>query len=63
VDTDLLTPMAYEIIVKADEIIKERWKIKDGIADEYGYDVKALVAYLRAKKHEGDKQVVDFRSI
>ncbi|KAF0119980.1 MAG: hypothetical protein FD151_1815, partial [bacterium] len=25
----------------ADEIIKELWKIKDGIANEHGYDVKA----------------------
>lgn len=47
----------------ADEIIKELWKIKDGIANEYGCDVKALVAYLRAKKSEGDKQVVDLRSM
>ena len=45
----------------ADEIIKELWKIKDGIANEYGCDVKALVAHLRAKKHEGDRQVVDLR--
>ncbi|MCG2739208.1 MAG: hypothetical protein L6300_03090 [Syntrophaceae bacterium] len=44
-----------------DEIIKELWKIKDGIANEYGCDVKSLVAYLRAKKHEGDQQVVDLR--
>ena len=47
----------------ADEIIKELWEIKDAIANEYGCDVKALVAHLRAKKHEGDKQAVDLRSI
>lgn len=47
----------------ADEIIKELWKIKDGIANEYDCDVKALVAYLRAKKHEGDQQVVDLRYV
>ena len=47
----------------ADEIIKELWKIKDAIANEYGYDVRALVAHLRAKKHEDDKQAVDLRSI
>ena len=46
-----------------DEIIKELWKIKDVIANEYGCDVKALVAYLRAKKHEGDQQVVDLRAM
>jgi hypothetical protein len=39
----------------ADEIIKELWKIKDAIANEYGCDVKALVARLRAKSHEGGK--------
>jgi hypothetical protein len=47
----------------ADEIIKELWTIKDAIAREYGCDVKALVAHLRAKKHDEDKQVVDLRSI
>jgi len=47
----------------ADQIIKELWKIKDDIAKEYGYDVKALVVHLRAKKHEGDQQVVDLRSM
>lgn len=47
----------------ADEIIKELWKIKDGIANEYGYDVKALVAYLKTKKHEVDYQIVDLRTI
>ena len=47
----------------ADEIIKDLWKIKDGIANEYGCDVKALVAHLRAKKYEGDRQVVDLRSM
>lgn len=44
-----------------DEIIKELWKIKDDIANEHGHDVKALVAYLRAKKHQGDQQVVDLQ--
>jgi hypothetical protein len=47
----------------ADEIIKELWKIKDNIADEYGCDVKALVAHLRNKKHGGDRQTVDLRSM
>jgi len=32
----------------ADEIIEELWKIKDAIALEYGYDIDALVAHLRA---------------
>ena len=47
----------------ADEIIEELWKIKDAIAEEYGCDVKVLVAHLRAKKHEEDNQVVDLRSM
>ncbi len=47
----------------ADEIITELWKIKDDIADEYGCDVKALVAQLGQKKLAEDKQVVDLRSI
>jgi len=47
----------------ADEIIKALWKIKDGIANEHGYDVKALVAHLRSKKHKPDQQVVDLRSM
>lgn len=51
----------WEYMKMADEIIKELWKIKDGIANEYGCDVKALVAHLRVKKHEGDQQVVDLR--
>ena len=45
----------------ADEIIKELWKIKDGIAKENGYDVKALAAYLKNKKHAVNYQVVDLR--
>ncbi len=28
----------------ADEIIKELWKIKDDIAEEFGYDVRAFVS-------------------
>ena len=47
----------------ADEIIKELWQIKDGIASEHGYDMKAFVAYLRARKHSGDHPVVDLRSM
>lgn len=47
----------------ADEIIKELWKIKDGIAKEYGYDVKALVAYLKTKTSEEDHRIVDLRAM
>ena len=47
----------------ADEIIKELWIIKDKMAGEYGYDVKALVDDLRKKKHREDQPVVDLRSL
>jgi hypothetical protein len=47
----------------ADEIITEFWNVKDAIAKEYGYDVKAHVADLRAMKREKDKRVIDLRSI
>jgi hypothetical protein len=45
----------------ADEIIKELWKIKDDIAEEFGYDVKAFVFKLRPKKQEEDRRAVDHR--
>ncbi len=47
----------------ADEIITELWKTKDDIADEYGCDVKALVAHLGQKKPAEDTRVVDLRSV
>jgi len=47
----------------ADEIIKELWQIKDGIASEHGYEIDSLVAHLRAKKHLEDHLVVDLKSI
>jgi hypothetical protein len=47
----------------ADKVIKELWEIKDCIAQEYDYDVDALVAHLRTRKREGDHQVVDLRSM
>ncbi len=47
----------------ADEIITELWKVKDAIAKEFGCDVKALVAHLRAKKREENQQVIDLGSM
>ncbi len=42
----------------ADKIIEELWKIKDGIAREYGYNVDALVAHLKTKGlSDGQKEV------
>ena len=53
----------WESMKMADEIIKELWKIKHGIAKEYGCDVQAYVDHLRGRKHEGYQKVVDLRSI
>ena len=47
----------------ADGIIEELWRIKDGIAREYRYDVDALVAHLREEKIPGRSRVEDLRSI
>ena len=33
-----------------DAIIAELWRIKDTMAREHGFDVKALAAYLRGKE-------------
>ena len=53
---------SWGVLEMADEIIKELWGIKDKMAGEYGYDVKALVDHLRKKKHREDQPVVDLRS-
>jgi len=47
----------------ADEIITELWKVKDAIAKEYGCDVKAIVAHLRAKKRGEENSVINLRSM
>jgi hypothetical protein len=46
-----------------DEIIKELWKIKDSIAEEYGWDVNALVAHLKNRERGVGQQPVDLRGI
>ncbi len=46
----------------ADEIIEELWRIKDGIAREYGYDMDALVAHLKAQGPSPGQRVVDLRA-
>lgn len=50
---------SWEKMKMADEIIKELWKTKDAISHEHGFDVKALVAHLRAKKHDGGDKIVN----
>jgi hypothetical protein len=47
----------------ADEIIEELWKIKDGIAREYAYNVDALVAHIKAKSLSAGQKVVDLRAL
>ncbi|MEW6666799.1 MAG: hypothetical protein AB1512_16480 [Thermodesulfobacteriota bacterium] len=47
----------------ADEIIRKLWEVKDGIADEYGGDVRAFVAHLRIRKHIKNQSLVDLRTV
>ena len=47
----------------ADEIIKELWRIKDSIAEEHGFDVKALVVRLRKIRHPEGQQPIDLRGM
>ncbi len=46
-----------------DEIITELWQIKDAIAREHGYDVRALVARLEGRKRGEGERVVDLHRI
>ena len=46
----------------ADKIIEELWRIKDGIAREYGYNVDALVAHLKTKGLSAGQESVDLRA-
>ena len=42
-----------------DEIIEELWRVKDDLAREHGYDVRALAAYLQNKQQTEGRRVVD----
>lgn len=46
-----------------DEVIKELWRIKDDIARRHGYDAKALVTHLRAKKPSEGERIADLRKM
>jgi len=46
-----------------DEIIKELWGIKDGIAREHGCDIDAFVAHLRARERSERETVVDLHAM
>jgi len=43
----------------ADEIIKELWEIKDGIAREYDYNIDALIDHLKTNKQVKGRKIVD----
>lgn len=43
----------------ADEIITELWRTKDRIAQEHGYDVDRIIAYVRARVRPPGQRVVD----
>ena len=47
----------------ADEIIEELWRIKDSIAAEHGFDVKALVGRLRKIRHPDGQTPIDLRGM
>ncbi len=46
-----------------DEIIKELWQIKDSVAREHDYNIRALVAHLQSKKRGKGQHVVDLGSL
>lgn len=46
-----------------DEILKELWKVKDTIAREHGYDLRALGLYLRNREAAEGQQVVDLAAM
>lgn len=46
----------------ADEIIEELWKIKDSIAQEYGFNLDSLVAHLKARELSSGQKVVNLRA-
>jgi hypothetical protein len=47
----------------ADEIIEQLWKIKDGLAEEFGCDVRALAAYLVDKQKTEYSDASDVRPL
>ena len=47
----------------SDEIIRELWQIKDSIAEEHGYDAKALVAHLQNRHQMEGRRVVDLAAM
>ena len=44
--------------MKPDPILEEIWRIKDALAAQHNYDVRALAAALRKEQAAGDRKVV-----
>ena len=47
----------------ADEVIEELWRIKEAMAQEYGYDVTRLAADLQRRQQEHAHRIVDLRAV
>ena len=47
----------------SDEIIRELWQVKDGIAQEHGCDIETLVAHLQTRPRPAGQRVVDLRAM
>ena len=46
-----------------DQIIRELWYVKDKIAQDHGYDLDTLVAYLQSKERTENYHIVDPHSV
>ena len=46
-----------------DEVIRELWEIKDGMAREYGHDLDAFVAHLQNRQRTPGEKVIDLHAI
>ena len=42
-----------------DEVMAEVHRVKDGIAEDYGYDIRKMIEALRKEQAEGGRRVVD----
>lgn len=47
----------------SDEVIEELWRIKDAMAQEYGYDIARLAAGLQSKQGEKGHRIVDLHAL
>ena len=47
----------------ADEVIEELWRIKDAMAQEYGYDIARLAEDLQGRQGEEGHRIVDLQAL